>query len=66
MVDYLQTQNELILGLLNVNLRYILVMWKFGTEKPPTISVGGSLLNPILYAYYLRQNFILPQMTALP
>lgn len=26
MVDYLQTQNELILGLLNINLRYILVL----------------------------------------
>ena len=32
---------QFILGLLSVNSVYILVMWKNGTENPPTISVGG-------------------------
>ena len=31
-VDYLQTQNEIILGLLSINLVYILVVWKFGAK----------------------------------
>ena len=36
-VDCLQTHIQIILGLLNVNCLYILVMWKNGTEKGATL-----------------------------
>ena len=46
MVDRLQTQNELNMGLLNVNLVYILVMYQNGYKKKRTLFGCALILLP--------------------
>lgn len=42
-------KNNLNMGLLNVNLHYILVLWENGIKNPPTISVGGYFVYELIF-----------------
>ena len=52
MVDNLQTQNELNMGLLNVNYPYILVMWKFSNKKSAPIFRMRLISPPLLVLHF--------------